>query len=74
MAENGEWRPIPIHNSDFEEGEPGESPPGWYAASPGYRFQLTAENPHAGAQAVLIEDTPLTLTEPLFSAHPAAAR
>lgn len=71
VAEDGGWRPIQIENSGFEEGAPGTIPPKWYAASPGYRYRLTAENPHEGAQAVVIEDTPLLLTEPLFSAHPA---
>ncbi|MGD2218263.1 MAG: hypothetical protein PVJ64_16005, partial [Gemmatimonadales bacterium] len=69
--EGGAWELIEITNPGFEEGDEGAAPPGWYAASPGYRFRSTSEDPHSGGRSVTIEnDIGIVMTEPLFDAAP----
>jgi len=69
--DNDGWEAIAITNPGFEDGERTKPPPGWSAASDGYRFELTDENPGSGQLSVLIEDVPVMLTEDLFETHPA---
>ena len=64
------WQAIEITNPGFEDGERGETPPGWSAASRGYRYELTDEGPRSGQLSVLIEDVPVILTEDLFEDQP----
>ncbi|MBN2081400.1 hypothetical protein JW859_04240, partial [bacterium] len=61
-----------LSNPGFEEGAPGELPPGWFSGewdpeadtvnagtSELYTIELTADNPYAGGQAVLIRNLSL---------------
>jgi C-terminal processing protease CtpA/Prc len=36
-------------NLNFEEGQPGEVPAGWFSPSPGYAIKLTPNNPKSGS-------------------------
>ncbi|MBV9881677.1 MAG: hypothetical protein JO276_01560 [Sphingomonadaceae bacterium] len=58
--------PAPVPNAGFEEGAPGEAPPGWYgsirpgaAGGPGSPFQarIDTANPRAGRASVRLEST-----------------
>jgi len=64
------WQAIAITNPGFEDGELGETPPGWSAVSRGYRYELTDVGPRSGQLSVLIEDVPVILTDDLFEVHP----
>ncbi|HEV8581842.1 MAG TPA: S41 family peptidase [Thermoanaerobaculia bacterium] len=48
--------PALTSNLDFEQGQPGEIPPGWHVSSPssaaGYRAEIVTEQPETGRQAV----------------------
>ncbi|HEX6902284.1 MAG TPA: S41 family peptidase [Thermoanaerobaculia bacterium] len=45
-------------NLDFEQGQPGETPPGWFVPTPstqaGYTVKIVTERPEAGRQAVQV--------------------
>ena len=45
----------PLQNPDFEAGEPGRTPPGWFIApqrlEAGYRFEVSGERPQGGVKA-----------------------
>jgi len=64
------WEAIEISNPGFEEGEPGETPPGWSPGGRGYRFELVDGDFHSGHGAVLIEHETVEITEDLFEGHP----
>ncbi len=51
--------PLPAPtNLDFEQGQPGEEPPGWhnstYAKNNGYTAKIVSDKPESGRQAVLV--------------------
>jgi hypothetical protein len=70
QEEGGTWERVEVVDPDFEDDEDGSTPAGWWAASPGYRYRVTSENPHGGGRSLLMEDAPSVVTEPLFDAHP----
>jgi C-terminal processing protease CtpA/Prc len=49
-------------NGDFEEGEVGMAPPGWFmplpSANAGYTVQVTEDQPHAGKRCAILERKP----------------
>lgn len=71
----GEWAPVNIDNSAFEEGEIGEVPPDWLRGVSGYRYQIILFEDDAGEprRAALIESiasSPTVIDEPIFDAQP----
>jgi C-terminal processing protease CtpA/Prc len=67
---NGDWNPIAINNPGFEESA-NSKPAMWAAASPGYTYKVTSENPRQGKSSCLIENTGNKFTGVLFAKMPA---
>lgn len=42
-------------NLDFEEGQVGQTPPGWFCPTKGYTAVLTTDDPHSGRQCVRLK-------------------
>jgi len=56
---NGQWRPIPITNSSFEDADSENKPSGWNVLQLGHRVRTVAVSSHGGKSA-LIESVPLS--------------
>lgn len=70
--DSGKWTPIGIENSDFEQGDAGQPPQGWWGKSPDYEFEVTGDSPALGDQSVkILNSPPILVTEDLFEARPA---
>lgn len=59
---NGVWESIQINNPGFELAVNGK-PSMWVAASPGYTYKITDDNPYKGASSLLIENTSILFEE-----------
>lgn len=56
---------ITLANPGFEDGQPGETPPGWsFGGSEGYRAAISADAAHTGEQGVVITSSAGDVTSP----------
>ena len=65
-----EWRTVAIQNPGFESGAANKPPEMWHAASPGYTFHTTGDNPFEGGKCLLITKPIVEFSGELFEKHP----
>jgi C-terminal processing protease CtpA/Prc len=66
----GEWTPIPLGNSSFEEADEAGKPRGWFTGTPGYTFTVVRGDAHSGDKALAIQRGAAAMGAPLFPQWP----
>lgn len=71
FEKDGQWVEIPLPDGDFEKGEEGQVPEGWFGASSGqFRVKVVKAVASSGKQALLIESQWKEVVEEIFPGLP----
>ncbi|MBN1224052.1 MAG: peptidase S41 [Candidatus Aminicenantes bacterium] len=69
-GEGGDWEPLDIRNSGFEEDTAGQKPSYWGAQSPGYKYHIQEQDSPEGPNCLLLESGSVKFSGKLFEEYP----